>query len=261
MGPPGLWAELRRQGAGKTIHGAEVERLLQGKKVAVDGAVWLHEAQIQANLVQAYGAEGAAIKVMFERCVRWLRKGVLPVIVLEGTGGGRGARTFSRGRGALGPAFAAQPRIRALLVSLGIPCITAEGEAEATCAALAAAGDCDFVATTDFDALLFGARRVLRGLDLVNGVTSKCEVWDASAIEHATALNRQALVAAAFLVGCDYDCRSKTHTTSHDGEGVRGVKACTALQIARALSVARSGDALQALRSMVFDMVWDTIFI
>ena len=70
---------------------------------------------------------------MFERCVRWLRKGVLPVIVLEGERGGRAARVSSGGRGCLGPAFAAHGRIRVLLAALGVPYVDAEGEAEATC--------------------------------------------------------------------------------------------------------------------------------
>lgn len=253
MGPP-LWVELRRQGAGKTLRGPEVERLLKGKKVAVDGAVWLYEAQTQADVVKAYGAEGASLKVTFERCVRWLRKGILPVVVLEGTGGGRANRTFSRGRGGLGSAFAPQPRVHALLVALGIPCIIAEGEAEATCAALAAAGHCDFVATTDFDALLFGAPRVLRGLDLLPGVASKCEVWDADTIEQVTGLDRHALVAAAFLVGCDYDCRSESRSTSEDGKGVRGVGARGAVKAARALRHEGCGDALQALSAMVSEL-------
>jgi len=254
MGPPGLWAELRRQGAAKCLAGPEVELLLEGKIIAVDGAVWLYEAQTQADLVRAYGAEGAALKVTFERCVRWLRKGVLPVVVLEGNGGGRASRTFSRGWGILGSAFAPQPKIRTLLVALGIPCVDAEGEGEATCAALVASGDCDFVATTDFDALLFGASRVLRDLDLLQGVQSKCELWEADTIERVTGLNRDALVAAAFLLGCDYDCRNVSKSTKRDGQGVRGVGVRQALKIAGALSVESGGKALAGLSSMVLDM-------
>ena len=70
------------------------------------------------------------LKVFFERCVRWLRRGVLPVVVLEGRCGGRADRRCTPGRGALGPAFAPQPAVRALLGALGVPCLDADGEAE-----------------------------------------------------------------------------------------------------------------------------------
>ena len=106
-----------------------------------------------------------------------------------GSGGGRAARVCSAGRGGLGPTFAAHTQVRALLAALGIPCIDAEGEAEATCAALVAAGSCHFVASSDFDALLFGAPRVLRSLNLCSGGISECELWDADAIERLTGLD------------------------------------------------------------------------
>lgn len=251
MGPPGLWAELRRQGAATLLSGPDVELLLEGKTVAVDAAVWLYEAQSQQELVQAYGPERAALKVIFERCVRWLRKGVLPVIVLEGSGGGRAQRSFSRGYGALGSAFCAQTRIRHMLRSLGIPFVDAEGEAEAACAMLAANGQCDFVATTDFDAILFGSPKVLKGLDLAMNGSSKCEVWEMSRIESVVGLNRQALVCAAFLIGCDYDCRSLSQCTDRDATGVRGIGPRKAVQILQALRANGGGDSVKAMEDLL----------
>ena len=248
-----------------------MEELLEGKTVAVDAAIWLYEAQVTDELFKHFGFIGAALKVVFERCARWLRKGVLPVIVLEGSGGGRAARTCSRGRGTLGPAFSAHTRVRALLAALGIPCVEADGEAEATCAALVAAGACDFVATTDFDALLFGAPRVLHSLDLRVAVASECELWEADAIERLAGLDRRALIAAAFLTGCDYDLRqmlpklpwppsqgsrqreqsSHSQEAGREGAGVRGMGPRQALRTARELRVAGDGDAVQALGDML----------
>eukprot|EP00929_Paragymnodinium_shiwhaense_P059833 TRINITY_DN29935_c0_g1_i1.p1 TRINITY_DN29935_c0_g1~~TRINITY_DN29935_c0_g1_i1.p1 ORF type:complete len:999 (+),score=215.70 TRINITY_DN29935_c0_g1_i1:69-2999(+) len=262
MGPRGLWAELRRRGAARQLEGAELERELEGKTVAVDAAVWVYEAQTQPEVLNAFGPERAVLKVAFERCVRWLRKGVLPVLVLEGSGGGRSQRSCTLGHGGLGAAFAAQPKLRALLKALGVPWVDSAGEAEATCAALAEAGRCDYVATTDFDALLFGAPKVLRDLDLQgNSRHSRCELWDIKRIEALTGLDRKALVAAAFLIGCDYDCRGgevgglSQKATSQDSEGVRGVAARQAVAIARGLRLQQgegaaegaAGDALAAL--------------
>jgi len=263
MGPPGFWSELRRSGASKPLQSPAVEELLEGKAVAVDVAVWLYEAQLQHDVVMHFGPIGAAVKVVFERCVRWLRKGVLPVMVLEGTGGGRSARVCSRGHGGLGSAFAAQNRVRTLLEALGVPCMHAEGEAEATCAALVAAGICDFVATTDADALLFGAPRVLHSLHLSITGKSECELWDAKAVERCVGLDRNALITAAFLVGCDYDCRHSqasqgcresqynSSQAAREGAGVQGIGLRQAFSAARELRVAGDGDALRAFRETV----------
>lgn len=261
MGPPGLWAELRRNGVASQLSGPAVERLLENKKVAVDGAVWLYEAQLQQDLRQAFHPTEATLKVVFERCVRWLRKGVLPVIVLEGSGGGRSQRFFSRGRGGLGLAFAGHARLRELLHSLGVPSVDAEGEAEATCAALVSCGACDYVATSDCDALLFGATSVVKGLDLRTDGPSQCELWEAATVQKTLGLDRGALIAAAFLIGCDYDCRSQATPSSlpsqsrrqlaREGSGVRGLGPRQALSAARELRVAGRDDALRALGDML----------
>ena len=76
----------------------------------------------------------------------------MPIIVLEGEGGGRGERAC--GSTKLGRTFAVHARVRQLLSAMGVPVVQAEGEAEATCAALSSSGSCDHVATSDFDALL-----------------------------------------------------------------------------------------------------------
>ncbi len=48
----------------------------------------------------------------------------------------------------------------------GLPVVEAPGEAEATCAALCAAGLVKAVATSDGDALLYGAERVYQVIKL-----------------------------------------------------------------------------------------------
>ena len=50
--------------------------------------------------------------------------------------------------------------------SQGLPVVEAPGEAEATCAALCAAGLVKAVATSDGDALLYGAERVYQVIKL-----------------------------------------------------------------------------------------------
>ena len=48
---------------------------------------------------------------------------------------------------------------------LGIPWVKAEGEAEATCAALNMDGYVDACATSDGDVLLYGATKIYRNLN------------------------------------------------------------------------------------------------
>ena len=153
MGLSGLWVELRAQGACSNLSGQQVESLLEGCTVAVDAAIWLHEVQYQRDLVRIFGQDGVAVKVFYERCTRFLRKGILPVIVLEGRGGGRAAREFGSAR--LSNVFAPHAKLRALLSAMGVPYVDADGEAEATCAALAAYGHCEFAVSSDSDVLLF----------------------------------------------------------------------------------------------------------
>ena len=124
--------ELQKQGACRQLRGCEVDQFLDGKKIAVDGAIWLYEAQCQQDLLRSFGGVGATVKIFFERCCRWLRKGILPVIVLEGEGGGRGERKHGANR--LGNTFVPHAKVFELLSAMGIPFVHAEGEAEATCA-------------------------------------------------------------------------------------------------------------------------------
>ena len=245
MGPPGFWVELRKQGAYKQLKGNEVERLLDGCTVAVDASIWLYEAQTQLELVKVFGSAGACLKIFFERCSRFIRKGVLPVIVLEGRGGGRSERVH--GGSQLGAAFAPHDKLRSLLCAMGVPYVDAEGEAEATCAALTQAGACEFAASSDFDALLFGAERVLKSVHLADrSVDSECELWEISHIDKVAGLDRDSLIAAAFLSGSDYDLRG-----TRASNGVRGVGVKKAMKTALELRRLSQGDTLSSVAAMV----------
>ena len=243
MGPPGFWRELRQKGVGRQLEGPEVERLLEGRRVAVDAAIWIFEAQKQQQVAHVFGSHRATLKVIYERCSRWLRKGVLPVVVLEGTEGGRGARASGRGGSALGTLAQVQPQLKEILLALGVPCVQATGEAEAACAELAHSGVCDFAASRDFDVLLFGAPRVLVNLTLRSDSASTCELWELSEIERLTSLKREHLAMAAFMSGSDYDVRRN----EREGAGVRGVGARKAISTLQALSQ-ETGHAVDAVR-------------
>ena len=100
------------------------------------------------------------------------------------------------------------------LRALGLPAVEAPGEAEATCAAMNAAGLVDGCATSDGDALLFGARVQFKTIKLFADAPeqSRIERCEASWLRETMRLPgdehegvSDALVALALLAGGDYD--------------------------------------------------------
>ena len=106
-----------------------------------------------------------------------------------------------------------QETSRELLALLDVPVVEAPAEGEAQAAHLVRRGDADYVGTEDYDALLFGSPRTLRGLT-GNGDPELMEL-EATLERHG--LSREELIDAAILVGTDFN------------EGVHGVGPKTAL--------------------------------
>ena len=115
-----------------------------------------------------------------------------------------------------------------LLDCLGIPWVQAPSDAEAQGAYMASRGDVDAVATNDYDALLYGAERVVRyltisGFDYLpsKGVLKPLvpEVIELSEVLSKLGITREQLVDVAILVGTDFN------------EGVRGIGPKRALKL------------------------------
>jgi flap endonuclease-1 len=90
-----------------------------------------------------------------------------------------------------------------LLEHMGIPCIQAPSEGEAQCAHLCVRGDAWGVGSQDYDALLFGAPHLVKGLTL----SGKFEL-SIIHIEKALSqigLSREQLIDVAILVGTDFN--------------------------------------------------------
>jgi flap endonuclease-1 len=100
-----------------------------------------------------------------------------------------------------------------LLRLMGVPMVQAPSEAEAQAAHLARRGDVWAAASKDYDALLFGASRLVRFLTisgrefLPSRGTSRPivpEVIDLQAMLNALAITREQLVDVGLLVGTDF---------------------------------------------------------
>lgn len=89
---------------------------------------------------------------------------------------------------------------------MGLPVIFARAEAEALCAQLNAAGHADACVTPDSDALLYGAKTVMKELavDLRKPVVDR---FEASEIAQKMGLGRPHLVALALILGNDFDAK------------------------------------------------------
>lgn len=101
-----------------------------------------------------------------------------------------------------------------LLRALGIPWVQAPSEGEAQAAHMAAQGTVYAASSQDFDALLFGAPRLVRNLAVTGKrklpgksiwVDVEPELIELDAVLHETGLTREQLVDAGILVGTDYD--------------------------------------------------------
>ncbi|XVH31923.1 flap endonuclease-1 [Haloferacaceae archaeon DSL9] len=108
-----------------------------------------------------------------------------------------------------------QETTRGLLERLDVPYIEAPAEGEAQAAHMNRIGDADYVGSEDYDTLLFGAPRTLRGL------TSKGdpELMDLDATLAALDVTYEQLVDIGILCGTDFN------------EGVSGIGPKTALSL------------------------------
>mmetsp|Transcript_64197 Transcript_64197/g.150697 ORF Transcript_64197/g.150697 Transcript_64197/m.150697 type:complete len:448 (+) Transcript_64197:27-1370(+) len=93
-----------------------------------------------------------------------------------------------------------------LLRFMGVPAVQADGEAEALCAALAIAGHAHAAATEDFDALVFGAPRLLRNLHKAAASPQIPLVQDIrlESVLGALGFSQAEFVDFCILAGCDY---------------------------------------------------------
>jgi flap endonuclease-1 len=129
-----------------------------------------------------------------------------------------------------------------LLELMGVPSIRAPGEGEAMASTMAARKDVRAVGSQDYDALLFGAPRLIRNLTLAGRrklprrrayVTVEPALVDLDETMRRLELDREQLVDLGILVGTDFN------------EGIKGVGPKKALAL-----IKKHGSAENVLREM-----------
>ncbi|XP_027006756.2 flap endonuclease GEN homolog 1 [Tachysurus fulvidraco] len=193
---------------------------LTGQTLAVDLSLWICEAQ------HVQGMMGKVTKPhlrnLFFRASSLLRMGIKLVFVMEGEAPKIKAETMSKRTGlafrgrkknksvqkpttntSRGRFKAVLRECAEMLDYLGIPWVTAAGEAEAMCAFMDEQGLVDGCITSDGDAFLYGARTVYRNFNM-NTKDPQLDCYKMSRVETELELKRETLVGLAVLLGCDY---------------------------------------------------------
>jgi len=213
---------------------------LAGRTLAVDGfnAVYQLLATIRQRDGQLFSdAEGRVTSHLmgtFYRTTSLLEQGVLPVWVFDGKPPERKAGTIRRRIEAkekaedawqqalaagdletarrkaaqtsrLTPAMVEE--LHALLRGLGVPVVQAPGEGEAQAAALAARGATWAAASEDYDSLLFGAPRLVRGLAARarSGAAPGAQLIDRADVLASLGIDGDELITLGIVIGTDFN--------------------------------------------------------
>jgi flap endonuclease-1 len=227
---------------------------LAGRTLAVDGynAVYQFLATLRQRDGQLFsdpeGRVTSHLMGVFYRTTSLLREGVLPIWVFDGKPPERKTGTIRQrivakekaeeqwqqalAAGDLETARkkAAQTsrltrpmvdEIRQLLTALGVPSIQAPSEGEAQAAVMAAKGSVWASASEDYDTLLFGSPRLVRGLAARSrgGTTPEAQLIDRTEVLAALGISDEELILLGIVIGTDFN------------DGVRGYGPKKALKL------------------------------
>ncbi|PWN47206.1 hypothetical protein IE53DRAFT_262463 [Violaceomyces palustris] len=179
MGVQGLWAQLSPSATDTTLAQLALQSFrsnsnaLRGIRLGIDASLWLFHSQ------SGQGGSNPQLRTLFYRLARLLSLPILPLFVFDGAS----RPSFKRGRHVAGVTHPIQRPFVALIHAFGFCSHQAPGEAEAELAWLNSHDLIDAVMTDDVDALLFGAKLVIRnwGSRLVGSQARAKQV--ASAVE------------------------------------------------------------------------------
>jgi flap endonuclease-1 len=213
---------------------------LAGRTLAVDGfnAIYQFLATMRQRDGQLFtdtqGRVTSHLMGVFYRTTSLLGEGVLPVWVFDGRPPERKAGTIrqriaakERAEGEYQEALAAgdletarrkaaqtshltRPMVEEivrLLGALGVPTVQAPGEGEAQAAYMAAQGVVWGSASEDYDSLLFGAPRLIRGLAARNrgGTSPGAQIIDRAELLTRLGIDGEELILVGLLIGTDFN--------------------------------------------------------
>ena len=209
---------------------------LSGKTIAVDALNSLYQflASIRqpdgTPLMDSDGNVTSHLSGLFYRTTRLLKLGIKPIYVFDGEPPELKKRELDKRRAAKKLALEKWEKAKAegrledarkyamrtskltrdmkeesktLLGFMGVPCIQAPSEGEAQCALLVEKGDAWACGSQDYDALLFGAKRLVKGLTLSGDFDVK--MLDLREVLAEQEVSREQLIDIALCIGTDFN--------------------------------------------------------
>uniref|UniRef100_A0A8C9S812 Flap endonuclease GEN homolog 1 n=1 Tax=Scleropages formosus TaxID=113540 RepID=A0A8C9S812_SCLFO len=190
---------------------------LAGKTLAVDLSLWVCEAQSVKEMVGR--VTKPHLRNLFFRVSALTLMGIKLIFVMEGEAPKIKAETMSKRtelrfggakKQAPKPSKCNRSRFKFILKEcaemldcLGVPWVTAKGEAEAMCAFLDSSGLVDGCITNDGDTFLYGAQTIYRNFNM-NTKDPQVDCYKMKRVQSELHLDRETLVGVAVLLGCDY---------------------------------------------------------
>jgi len=263
---------------------------LAGRTLAVDGfnAAYQFLATLRQRDGQlfsdAQGRVTSHLMGVFYRTTSLLHEGVLPVWVFDGKPPERKAGTIRRRiaskeraeeqwqqalaagdletarRKAAQTSRLTRPMVEeliALLKALGVPSIQAPGEGEAQAAVMSARGLTWGTASEDYDTLLFGAPRLVRGLAARGrgGKAADAQLIDRADLLASLGISDEELVLLGVIVGTDFNEGARGYGPKKALKLVREHLGFDATVVRAGLDPAESRDVAEIFRSPTTDEV------
>ncbi|TDL24373.1 PIN domain-like protein [Rickenella mellea] len=207
MGVPGLWEILEPAAETTTMIDFlaagfnKPSRPGKGWIVGIDASSWFFQAHHPFRTNHWRAGQNGELRVLYYRLASLASLPVTPLFVFDGAQ----RPACKRGKKTAGPEHWMADPLRKFIDAFGFDSHIAPGEAEAELALLNKAGLIDAVFTEDVDALIFGARTVVRGASIRTSQATISVFRAAEVSQHADVhLSASGLIMMALLCGGDY---------------------------------------------------------
>lgn len=240
------------------VKGNSIElKQLSGKRIAIDAYNWIYQFVLTIRLENGMPLMNSSNKLtshlngLFYRTINLLENNIIPIFVFDGKYPEIKRKEIERRKKIKEEmkilATTSEENSRYLLQSytidnytidsskkllklMGIPIVQAPEEGEAEAAYLTISNKADYVASQDYDAFLFGARRIVRNLNIAGKrkvpnkavfKSIKPEEIILDKLLNDLGIDREKLILIAMFLGTDYN------------EGVKGIGPKKAISIVK----------------------------
>lgn len=183
---------------------------LKGWKIGIDASIMVYQMCSVGktnNIVNKKGKYIQHIQGIFYRTLNMILNGIKPAFIFDSAPSEAKSETIAKRKTARESGKSVRvPRevfdeVKQLLTLMGVKIFQAPGEAEAQASFSTTNGYLDAVGTSDMDAIPFGARFMIRGLDTA---AKNITVVETAKVLSELKLTRQSFIDLCILLGTDY---------------------------------------------------------